>query len=110
MPAKLRVEICNWLANMQVRNTSSEQLEQSLIGRWAHWDPQPFRNGSGCDTWTWKQAYVLTVKGQQDIAVCTMFQVLQNQLQPNSRKVREQFGKVFEEKWAASMVQLTSSK
>ena len=70
--------------------------------QWVHWDSQPFRDGSGCDTWTWKQAYVLFAKGQKDIAVCTMFQTHQSQLKPHSRQVKDEgsFGKALEEKWA----------
>jgi hypothetical protein len=104
MHPRLRVEICNWLAKVQDLHSSPEQLEQSLMTQWVHWDSQPFRDGSVCDTWTWKQAYVLWPKGQGDIVVCTMFQALQSQLKPSSREVRDhRISKSFEEKWAESM-------
>jgi hypothetical protein len=55
MHPRLRVEICNWVTNMQDRHISPDQPELSLEGRWFHWGPEPFIDSSGCNTTTWEK-------------------------------------------------------
>jgi hypothetical protein len=71
-----------------------------MFGGWVHWGPEPFTDSSGCDTTTWKQAYLIKARGFTEVYVCTMYQVLQSQLQSTDRvDYKVGFGRRIEEQW-----------
>jgi hypothetical protein len=99
MHPRLRVEICNWVTNVQHRHISPEQPWLDMMGRWVHWGSEPFIDSSGCNTTTWKQAYIIVAAVHHDLYVCTIFQTLRNQLKPGSLACNSGFGGEMEAKW-----------
>ena len=102
MPHQVRVEVCNWFTSMCNFQSQHGGMEQSLVGKWAHWGPCPTKDSSGQETTLWRQAYILPVAGnttKRDMHVCSLVKLPHGQLHPRSTQVK--FGPMLEQKWAS---------